>query len=351
MRQVSIIIVLFCFLIVGNVQAQEPTDQHIFTWREAVMTVAYPADWHIGAYAGNPVLSSTESALAQAELGETPDDPAVTFLFYPAAKTLTPDELIAVIFPDIETAPYSFGGIDALRAEFMNGDETHVAHAIAFMSPATRNSQIILAVSSVDDWDSFEPTLDAMLNSAHFLNDTAELDFFGSTVTFEYFDGWVQQASGQVLVAAPDTASTNTILEGNLQTAAPFVRAQLLIPSGIGIDFANPDAATEILTRFIGSAADQVEMQRFEWAEDMPAASASLEFEGSQLVLVAALQEDTALLLVGGAPLDSWADNQAFILGAMNMTQFQDIPPTPNLTPIINRQAGDDAEIFGMAVD
>jgi hypothetical protein len=266
----------------------------------------------------------------------------MTFLFYPQARSLEPDQLMDVLFPDGETTDHWLGN-KAVQVEFTDDATGQFVRVIAFESPATQDSQLLVATAPPDMWDSFVPTLDTVLDNARFLQDTAELAFFDATVKFEYSHQWVQTNNGQVIIVAPTEDDANAIMEGNLENASPFVQSQLLVPSGVGVDPDSPTAAEDILIRFVGSTENIENIQHFDWAEEMPAASALFEFNGLQLVVVAVVNGDTALLISGGASLNEWPAVQRLIIGSINLTQFDEILPPSDLTQIITGQQMQDA--------
>lgn len=319
-----------------RVMAQDQAEaNHVYTWREAAMTLEYPADWLVGDYAGNGVIASTPDALEKATQGQAPGAPFLSFLFYPQARTLDVGTLLGVIFPGVEGANYQLGVARGLRAQWDDEANAQTLSLISFESPATRTRQILVAGADETQWGAFVPTLETVLSTVRFLRSTATLEIFGSKVGFRYNNQWVQSNNGQVMVVAPNERSAAGILAGNIDQNVPFVRAQLLIPSGVGVDPASDAAADEILVRFLGLAPDNIEVfERFMWAEDMPAASAWFELDGVRLVMIAVVHEDTALVIGGGAPAESWARYQADVLGALDMATFKDIAPTRELTLI-----------------
>lgn len=319
-----------------HIQAQADDTNHVFIWREAALAFEYPADWSFGFFEDHPVLTSTPSGMDLARTGQAPGEPAMTFLYYPQARALEPNELMAVIFPDVEMTEHWLGN-KAVYGEFADEANGQMVRVIAFESPATQDAQVIAATAPSEMWGSFVPALDTVLENARFLNDTAELSFFDVLVQFEYFDQWGQTNNGQVLVVAPTSEAATAIMNGDLENATPFVRAQLLVPSGVGVDPDSPTAAEDILIRFVGTT-ENLDMQHFDWSEEMPAAVATLEFNGLQLVVISVVNGDTALLMTGGASVEEWPVVRRLIIGSLNLTQFGEILPPPDLTQMITSQ-------------
>lgn len=349
LRSILIVKLLLLFVVgflllpptIHHSEAQDDMSSQVFIWREAALALEYPADWHVGFFEDLPIVTNTASGLALASIGEAPGEPAMSFLFYPQAKNLGTRELMDVVFPEVEVTEHWLG-IDGLQAEFAHEETGQMVRIIAFKSPATQASQILVASAPQDIWEDFVPILDSMLNSIQFLNDTAELEFFDAIVKFEYFDEWVETNNGQVLIAAPTLDAANSILDGEIENASPFIQAQLLVPSGIGVDPDSETAAEDILLRFVGSPDRVDHLQRFDWAEGMPAASAFFEFNGLQLVIVVVVNGDTAMIVSGGATVNQWSEVQRMVIGSINLTQFGEATPPRDLTQIITGQLTDD---------
>jgi hypothetical protein len=371
----------------AHVQAQDgsagvPTFNEFFTWREAPMSIGYPAGWQVGVYEVHPVLASTPSALTLAVEGQAPDAPALTFLYYQQTSAARLTEFVDILIPGVETTtvapeivfPTLSGidltriNVDPLRAEFQmvinpddsvvysfepdydervdkEGDEQTVL-MIAFEPPANRRPHMILAAAPTETWEAFRPTLDAMLASTQFYTEAAELDLLGAQVSFDYPSSWTSASTGQVFIAAPSQDEADAVLNGQLQGASAFLRAQVLAPEGIGIDAASPTASVEILQAFGGEAVTGI--QNFDWAEDVPAASALFEFEGLQLLLIAAVDGETAMLMAAGAAPGRWTDYQEILLGGLNLTSFNENPPPLNLNELILSGNGN---IFGTEIN
>ncbi|NDJ84461.1 MAG: hypothetical protein GYB66_01115 [Chloroflexi bacterium] len=338
----------------SNVSAQDAAEVSVYTWRDAAMTLQYPAEWAVGSYAGNPLLATSGTALDNAGQGLAPGEPAITLLFYPQVKDQTPSELLETVFPNLEAPASEYElGAGAVRAEFADENTGQRFVAIAFISPATRDTQLLVAAAPTEMWADFEPSMERILDSVAFLSDTAELSFFDTSVVFEYDDAWQLQGDGQVVVVGNTSMTAERVLDGDFTDVGPFVRSQVLIPSGIGIEPEDPEAATNVLLRFLGIPAENIEvLQVFEWAEGMPAASAWFEFSGLRMVMVAVVNGDTAMLIGGGAPIDQWANASAQILGALNLTRFAETPPVDNLTAIVTGEviASDRSRVFGALV-
>lgn len=323
----------------ASADAQSENAKHIFTWREAAMTIEYPADWLVGAYEGHTVVTSDAVALEKATQGQAPGSPFITFLFYPQARTLNTRALLSAIFPGVDGSDYLLGTAKGLRAEF--NDESTQQHllAISFESPATRSKQVLVAGADSSQWGDFAAPLDEILATAKFMRGSALLEVFGTKTTFTYVTEWIQRSNGQILVAAPSEKTVEGILAGNIQQTEPFVRAQVLVPSGIGVDPEAPTAAQDILLNFLGQTPEAIDVLRnFEWAEGMPAASALLDYEGLRLLMIVVVQGDSALVIGGGAPIAQWAESQAAIVGALNLSKFNDVAPLTLLTPIVMGQ-------------
>lgn len=350
MKTLKYILVIALLLIATGVTAQSESNQ-IFTWRQAAMTLEYPAQWQVGLFEGNPILATDPNALTKATEGMAPGAPAITFLYYPQTRSLTPAELMNVVFPEVEPQDSAFG-LSGLQATFSHEATGQTVQVIAFQSPATRNSQIIMAAAPQAEWSDFEDTLTTILASARFLGNTAEMDFLDSRVSFEYPNEWSEASDGQVLVVSPDQTSTESIIQGDFDNAQVFVRSQILRPAGVGINPEAPTAASDILLRFIGIPVEEVEVfQQFNWAEGMPAASAWFDYDGMRLLMVAVVKDENAMLIGGGCVASEWGTHQASILGALNLTRFDDIAPLPDLTAIVTGQITEELQRFGAVVE
>ncbi len=351
MKTLKYVLVIIILLVVSQTTAQTDELNNIFTWRQAAMTLEYPAEWEVGQYADNPIIASDLSALTNANHGQAPGAPAITFLYYRQLRALPTTEFMNLLFPDVTTETSNLG-LNGLQTTFLHEETNQKIQVIVFESPATRSVQAIMATAPSEQWDNFRDTLVNILASVQFMPDTANLELFGTQVVFEYPDGWAEASNGQVIVAAPNQISADTILTGNLDESVPFVRSQLLEPSGIGIDPNDPNAAVEILLRFVGLPLEEIEaIHRFEWATDIPAASARFEFNGLRLIMVAAINGNTAMLIGGGAPADTWEADQAIILGALNLTQFNEVAPPSNLTAIVTSEHAEEIQRFGAVVE
>ncbi|MCB9436825.1 MAG: hypothetical protein H6673_07490 [Anaerolineales bacterium] len=335
------------------VSAQAPaTATHIFTWRPAALTLEYPAEWQAGVYESVSFLTSSPDGYTKAVNGDMPEEPAIAFYYYPATASLEPDALLAILFPT-DTAPTtgSIGGTTTTQVNFVDAATDQHILAIAFRSPATRHAMVLAAITPSAAWEEFQPALTSLLGSAQFYIDSAALALFDTQVQFEYSNTWAQATNGQVVVAAPTTADAEAVLAGDLAT--PFVRAQLLTPSGIGVDASDPAAAETILLRFAGLPEEEIEiLTRFAWAEGMPAASAWLELDGVRLALVAVVHEDTALLIGGGAPVEQWEQVRAQVFAGINLTTFAETFATDDLTTLITGTSiNETTRRFGMVID
>lgn len=346
-----LLLMFFVPLMPSSAQSSVPTT-HIFTWRPAALSLEYPIEWQAGTYEDIAFLTSSADGYAKAVIGSAPEEPSLAFYYYPATATLEPNALLTILFPsDAIPSAGSLGDVPTTEIRFVDNATNQSILAIAFRSPATRHSAVIAAIAPTDKWDNFQPVLDAMLSSVQFYTQTAQLELFGTKALFEYSRAWVQATNGQVVVAAPTIVDAEAILTGNLN--APFIRAQLLTPSGIGVDADDPSAAETILLRFAGLPEDKIEiLTRFEWAEGMPAAAAWLELNGVRLALVAVINDDTALLIGGGAPAEQWDSVRAQVLTGLNLTFFVETPSDHDLTRLIlGSMTNDTTRRFGMVID
>jgi hypothetical protein len=328
-------------------QAQEAAATHTFTWRSAGLILQYPAGWQVGAYEGNPVLASTAEAMENASDGDAPGAPTLTFLHYPQTGNISPTDLLKLAFPERESENISIGGVNGIVSQFEDEATAQTVRAVVFNSPLTKQAHLLVAVAPSETWATFEPVLDAMLASVQFLGQVASLEFAGGIVLFNYPTGWQTAANGQVVVASADVTSATSILDGKLQDASPFIRAQLLIPSGIGVDPEVEDAPRQILETFTGQTLGDV--REFEWGEDgLPAAASNLEFEGLQLLLVAIVDGDSALLIGGGSTIEAWATMQAIIDGALNLSVYNEQAAPLELENLLQVERGIEDGPFGM---
>lgn len=333
-------------LSIQSIQAQETATTRTFTWRSAGLILQYPVDWQVGEYEGNSLLASTTEALENASDGDAPSAPTLTFLHYPQTGNITPPDLLKLAFPDRESNDISLGGVNGVVSQFEDETTTQTVRAIVFNSPLTKQAHLLVAVAPIETWASFEPILDAMLASVQFLGEVASLEFAGGKMSFNYPTAWRTATNGQVLVASVDQTSAAAILDGNLQATPPFIRAQLLIPSGIGVDPEAGDAPRQILETFTGQTLTEV--REFEWGDGLPAAASSLEFEGLQLLLVAIVDGDSALLIGGGATIEAWPTTQVIIDGALNLSVYNEQAAPLELENLLQVEHGIEDGPFGM---
>ncbi|MBI5928885.1 MAG: hypothetical protein HY862_06230 [Chloroflexi bacterium] len=345
-RKRLILVMLFSLILGMNqpVHAQDLTAMRTFAWRSAGLIMQYPADWVQGDYQGNPLLVSTADGLDKASKGDVPGVPALTFLHYPQVGTISPTDLLLLIFPDQTTSPMVVGGVSGIVAQFEDTATGQTVEAVAFKSPSINQAHLVVAVAPTETWAEFEPRLQVMLSSIQFLSETASLEFAGGTVAFDYPDDWHTAANGQVVVASSEQPKAEAILEGDLKDAPPFIRAQLLVPSGIGIDPADAQAPRQILESFTGQTLSNI--TEFEWGDGLPAALTQIEVEGISLLLVAVVNGDSALLMGGGATIEAWPTARVWIDGALNLTVYNEQIAPLTLEDFI---AGDTNGPFGMA--
>lgn len=338
-----ILVLLFHSGIGQTTHAQDSFTTKTFAWRGAGLIMQYPAHWLQGEYEGHPVLASTPDALEKAHNGEAPGAPALTFLHYPQAGVIAPADLLLLVFPNQTITPMVMGGLDGMSMQFEDAGTGQTIWAAAFKSPLVSQSHLVVAAAPTEAWAEFEPQLLTMVASIQFLAETASLEFAGGLITFNYPEAWHAASNGQVLVVSGDQAQSEAILEGNLTDAPPFIRAQLLVPSGIGVDPTDPQAPRQILELFTGQAPTDV--AEFEWGDGLPAVLTLMEVEGINLLLVVVVDGDHALLMGGGAAVEAWPTARVWIDGSLHLTVYNEQIAPLTLENII---AGDDGP-FGMA--
>jgi hypothetical protein len=336
------------FLSTPVITAQESPPVNDYTWRSAGMVIRFPGNWLIGNFNGVPIAASSPDALANALEGNAPASPAFAFLHYPQTDGLTDDGFLEVMFPGLQADESRFAGTLAVQAQFDDEDTGQTIRVWSFISPVTRNPQILMVAAPQDEWETFEPTLDAILSTAQFLDGDAVFEFLEAEVVFQFPTEWEAVTNGQVFAVAPAAVNAQQVVDGDLETVPAFIRAQILAPSGIGIDPAEPTAVQQVLERFAGSALEDV--QPFMWGEGMPAAAAEFTFEDKTLLLVAVINDDRALLMGGGSITDTWSENRRFVIGALNMTTFQTIAPPSNLDAILAGEVVQEDGVFGVTV-
>ncbi len=323
--------------------AQDTFGTKTFAWRGAGLIMQYPANWLQGEYEGHPLLVSTADALEKASDGEAPGAPALTFLHYPQTSAIAPVDLLRLIFPDQTTTAMVIGGLDAVSIQFEDAETGQTVWAAAFKSPLINQAHVIVAAAPNEAWVEFEPQLQTMIASIQFLAETTTLEFAGGVVTFNYPENWHAANNGQVVVVSEDEAKSEAILEGDLADAPPFIRAQLLVPSGIGIDPTADTAPRQILEVFTGQPLPIV--TEFEWGDGLPAALTLIEIESVQWLLVVVVDGDNALLMGGGVAVEVWPTARVWIDGALHLTVYNEQIAPLTLENII---AGNDGP-FGMA--
>lgn len=347
-KKLLMLLILFSSLVIPQAAtrpaafAQMSTETHTFAWRSAGLIMQYPVDWLDGEYQGHPLLVSSADGLEKASSGGVPNTPALTFLHYPQAGNISPTELLLLIFPNQTAAPLVIGGKDGVSAQFADEVTDQTIWVAGFESPLLNQAHLIVAGAPTETWAEFEPRLQTMILSVRFLGETASLEFAGGLVTFNYPEDWFTASNGQVVVASAEQSKATAILAGDLAQAPPFIRSQLLVPSGIGIDPTNAQAPRQILETFAGQTLTSV--IEFEWGGGLPAALAQVELEGLNLLLLAVISGDHALLMGGGATTEDWPTARVWIDGALHMTVYNEQTAPRNLEDII---AGDNSP-FGM---
>jgi hypothetical protein len=332
------------------VQSQTAGLTASYAWRSAGVVIYYPAEWHVGEYDDLPVLVSTADGLAKAANGEAPGVPALGLLSYPQTNDLTAEAMLQTLFPD-QTGLIQgrFAGTTSREGEFTDTETNQHIKFIGFRSPVTNNTQVLMAIAPPEAWEGFQPIWEDILASAEFFDGDAHLAFEDGEVSFQYPTRWQKADNGQVMVAAPTVDIATRVVNGDLTIAAPFIRVQLLVPSGLGIDGSAEDSPVQILARFIGEPLPK-NIHQFAWAEDVPAASVEFEFADLTLVLVAVVQDDVSLLIGGGAPTAQWPSARHAILSTINFSVFNEITPPTQLNAFIAGETPTEAGIFGVVV-
>lgn len=330
-------------------QAQDDEALHAYTWREMGLLMRYPASWVSTNYAGLPMLITDANAVAAAEQGESPAVPALGFLYYPQARDLNTSELLNTVFPDVETNASEVSGVNAISATYDDEETAQTIHILAFESPVTRDPGIILAVAPVGEWDNFAAEFNTVMASVEFLDTAAEMSFFDGEVQVNVSDNWQTASNGQVLGIAPNLDTAEAVVTGDISDLEGFLRAQIVVPSGLGVDADSPTAAQEVLERFVGQPLTTV--HNFEWAEGVPAVATEFKFGNLTLLMVAVVDGDTALLIGGGAQANNWVRYQDWVFGMLNMTVFNEYPAPTNLDAILRGDAVEGDGIFGMNLE
>ena len=340
MRRVCVVLLLL-LLLLASVPASGQEAAQTFTWRTAGMVLQYPSSWLVGEYEGTPLLVSSEDGLVNATAGEAPGTLAFGFYNYPQTNALSPLAFLNALFPDVESEISTFAGTTSFNTEFSDEATGQTIHAIAFLSPVSRNPHVIVAIAPNEEWETVRPVVESVLSTAQFLNGSATFSFLGTDLLFQYPREWRADSNGQVFVVAPENPTG--ILNGDLDTAEVFVRAQILAVEGIGIDPESEDVAGQVLEAFAGMPLETID---FTWGEDFPAVAAEFEFEDKMLLLVSVVVDDTAVLLGGGSTAETWSFNRRFVLGALDLASINEITPPAKLTSLLNGDVDEEA-IFG----
>jgi hypothetical protein len=344
----GIILILLLNAVPTPLHAQEELSLQTFTWREAGLIFQYPGGWHAGEYQPHyEMLASNPDALQKALAGEVPGAPTLGFVSYDEIGELQPREVMHLFFPEVTAEEGRLAGTRTLTAEFEDSDNGQMMRVTAFISPVTRKSQLMVAVAPSDQWTSFTPLLESILTTAQFLNGDAIFEFLGIGVTFQFPTEWVQDNNGQVLAAAPRNSQVESVLAGEYSTVPVFVRAQVLVPSGMDLP-EGEDTATAILRRFAGD--ENLAVHTFAWAEGVSAASAEFTSDNQTMLMVAIVEDDKAILVGGGSSSETWATNRAFVLGALDTTQFEGYVAPLNLDELL-LGAGEEEAIFGAVIE
>ena len=331
------------------VQAQTDTPHLTYTWREMGILMHYPATWSQTNYANLPMFVTSVEDVDAAEQGNAPNMPAVGLLYYPQARDLNADDFASTLFPESELIPSQVLGLDAFTVDYVDEDTHQTVHAVAFESPVTRVPGIVLGVAPAGEWTGFAPEFNALLNSLEFLGTTTDLSFVDGEVGFRVPSNWSAADNGQVLALAPELSTAEAVVRGELDGLPGFIRAQLVVPSGIGIDAASPTAAQEVLERFVGESLPNT--INFMWAEEFPAVAAEFEFGDLNLLMVVVVDGNSALLIGGGASSANWEMYQAWVFGTLNMTVFNEQPAPANLDAILRGEVDTGDGVFGMALE
>lgn len=343
MRKLLVLILFLTSMLAVPTQAQDASQT--FTWRAAGLLMDYPASWLAGEYAGNAILVSTQEGLELALTGETPGTSALGFYTYPQAGNLAPQALLQTLFPDTEVTLSSLGGVASFETHFEDAETDQTLRAIAFVSPVSRDSHVLVGVAPTGDWSAFEPVLDSILTTAQFINATATFEFLGTTVSFSYPRDWETATTAQLLAVAPERPEA--VLEGAFESAETFLRAQILAVAGIGLDPESEDVPQQVLSQFAGETLEDV--VRFDWGE-WPAAATIYQFDNLQLLMAVVLVEDNAVLFVGGSTSEQWPTSRAYAYGALNTMLIDEVAPPVDLDMLL-RGEPIEGDIFGMVIE
>lgn len=328
--------------------AQNDAPTNTYTWREMGVLMHYPTSWNQTNYAGLPMFVTDPAGVGAAEQGTASNVPALGLLYYPQARDLKAQDFARTLFPEIAQTSTQFLGIDSFTVDYVDEETNQNVHAVAFESPITRVPGIILGVTPVGEWDSFAPEFSTVLNSLEFLGTSADLSFTNGEVELRAPSSWAVAENGQVLALAPELNDAEAVVRGELDGSPGFIRAQIIVPTGIGVDSASPTAAQEVLEQFVGEELSNP--INFMWAEEMPAMVAEFEFGELTLLMVVVIDGDTALLIGGGAPVSNWETYQAWVFGALNMTVFNEQPAPANLDAILRGEVDAGDGVFGMTL-
>ncbi len=349
------VIVLLTLLIlpfanVGPVaHAQDTASSQVYTWRELAILVHYPATWTQTSYTNLPMFVTDAAGVEAVAQGQAPNVPAVGLLYYPQAHDLNADEFIATMFPEQTVQPTLVQGEDAFAVEYVDEATGQAVYAISFESPVTRVPGIILGVAPDGDWASFAPEFNDVLANLEFLGTDADFDFAEGEAELRAPSNWAVADNGQVLAVASELTVAEAVVRGELDDLTGFVRAQIVVPSGLGLDIEAETIAQDVLERFVGTELENP--VNFMWAEEMPAVAAEFQFGDLTFLMVAIVSGDNALLVGGAATAENWTTYRAWTQGALNMTIFNEQPAPANLDAILNGDADMGDGVFGMVLE
>lgn len=332
-----------------------------YIWQTAGLSIRYPSTWQAGNFGEHPFLIASDDpeVLARASQGAAPNVPMIIFLSYPlASRQLDTTQLMQTIFPEIqETEEIIFGGVRrSYRGQFIDTALTQQVIDVVAFSPRRSRAYMIAAAAPIDQWASFVPVYESILESVVILREGANFRFGGGELSYQYPRGWAVFGEGFSIAITqddlPDGADVETdeakrIQSGDLTDSAPFVWVQLLNLDSLGVDDAAEDAALQALTWFVGEA-DTANAHTFEWADGVPASGVIFERDNYIFMTIMVVAGDNVFAIVAGASKDAWANNQQVLFNIINGFAIND--ETSNGTWIDVLLENVDVSILGKGV-